>query len=665
MASNPFRLVRPSRVDHPASIEFMNRKLAESGLVPDDIEAYPVAPSPAGEAGFLIPYADPAMYRIRYDRKENKYQQPKGLVQVWFPPRHDPSMYAAYGEVYIIEGELKAAAFAKRFGHPTFGIGGCWVFRDKSGEKPRLLPELMQAIRKGSVVHVIFDGDIDTNTDVQMAAHALNALVNEQYGTCKVYKTPVGKGVDDWLVADPQASIEHLIPVEIRDLAEARKAKYDRLGIKMTEKGTLVLNELNASKIMKDYYGDRLINDRRIGLIYDQLPWTADKLELHTLSYFQDNVNFSYKPGPINTGIRIFLDDSQVDLLQGQTQSLEWDGVPRLDTWGSEYFDTNWPEYANEWGRILITGMTLRILQPGTKFDYACMLVGAQGIGKSTFFEELATFDDHRFYTALTAISESGGDTDRTQGIKLETAVIADLAEGIVFQVKKHNQDSLKQFISQTSDQYRQVYSKTVKEVQRGFIFVSTTNRRDQLSDGTGSRRFLTIEALKIKRLPYHIKLQLMAEVVEKEDKIRASEWYAIKVDIATAPAVLKTEENSHIKTAQALANSQYNSPDAVAELIEQILDGQRCSRFTATGQQFISANFVVSQSRQDGTFATKNFVSRKLTEMSSNPSARYKLDTKRIRLPQLELKDGHEPCYMEGVSNEQAMIVGFLVTKK
>ena len=111
----------------------MERKLAESGLVPEDLNAYPIAPiGMAKVPGFLIPYNDVNMYRIRYDRVIDKYIGPKGHVGVWWSPHEDLASFRLRPTLFIVEGELKAAAMQKRFPMlKVLGIGGCWMFKDK------------------------------------------------------------------------------------------------------------------------------------------------------------------------------------------------------------------------------------------------------------------------------------------------------------------------------------------------------------------------------------------------------------------------------------------------------------------------------------------------------------------------------------------------------
>ena len=76
-------LVRPLRIDEPKSIEFMLADLARSGLVPEDMDAYPVALQAMNTTpAYIIPYADPKMYRMRLDRATDKYTQQIGRAHV-------------------------------------------------------------------------------------------------------------------------------------------------------------------------------------------------------------------------------------------------------------------------------------------------------------------------------------------------------------------------------------------------------------------------------------------------------------------------------------------------------------------------------------------------------------------------------------------------------
>jgi predicted P-loop ATPase len=314
---------------------------------------------------------------------------------------------------------------------------------------------------------------------------------------------------------------------------------------------------------------------------------------------------------------------------------------------------------------LLITSLALRVLEPGTKVDYAFILAGAQGIGKSTFFEELAHFGGYSFYHSCTDLGTDAGDTNRTQTISFAKTIVVDLAEGVIFETRKTAMDRLKQRITQTHDEYRPLYAQSTVIEPRGFIFTGTTNRMDQLSDPSGSRRFLMLQVESIKRLDYNTKLQLIAEVVAQENEFRKSLWYALRVELEAAPEALRSE-HSHISNIQTLVNTQFTRPDAENDYLQRLLDAGDVARFkNNTERMFITAGYISAKQGYSLDSMKKNLIARNLSALAASPSFPYKLEKNRPRLPQLLFTPGMEPLYTEGISNDQQMINGYIVTRK
>ena len=661
-------LVRPLRSDESKSIDFMMADLARSGLVPEDLGAYPIAlQALATVAAYIIPYPNPRMYRMRLDRATDKYTQPKGLREVWSSPHQDVHLFRNEPILYIIEGEKKAAKFVKTWpGLPTFGIGGAHnaLIKQPDGSK-RLLDDLVAAMRPGMRVVTIFDGDILTKPGIQQAAHNLNYAITQLGCTFEVYCPPLGKGVDDWLVADPDARLSDLTNVPLKELEESRKQLFQQLSLMMNEKGTPILNELNASKILIHRFTETSFIDKRLGLVNNGEVKDFQTLEYEAVEYVQGELLAHMPVAKIRYGLHNALAVTRRDLLQEMFRKLEWDGVRRLDTWASEYFGSTFPAYTNEWGRLLMTGLVLRVLEPGTKVDRACILVGAQGIGKSTFFEELATFDGYSFYHACTELSSDAGDGNRTQGSAFAKAVIVDLAEGVIFETKKIAMDRAKQRITQTHDEYREVYATSTRIEKRGFVFVGTTNRSDQLGDHTGSRRFLPITALSIKRLPYDVKMQIIAEVVAQEQDIRQSHWYDLRLDVSDAPEELRSE-HAHITDVQTLVNTQFSRPDMLGEFIKDLLDAGEPARLRdSMNAMYITAGYVSARAGNSMDFGSKSMIARILSSLSSSTTFPYRLENIRKRLPQLAIPQEQLAMYTSGITNSQQMINGFVATRK
>jgi predicted P-loop ATPase len=221
--------------------------------------------------------------------------------------------------------------------------------------------------------------------------------------------------------------------------------------------------------------------------------------------------------------------------------------------------------------------------------------------------------------------------------------------------------DKIKQIITQTQDEYREVYAKGTRIDKRGFVFVGTTNRRDQLGDQTGSRRFLNMWVTKIERMSFSDKMQILAEVREKEHQIRNSAWYEFKVDIAEAPVTLR-EENRHITSVHELVNSQFQRADADVEYIRSLIESGDIGS-TKEGL-YLSAVYIAARQGHNDT-RTKNAIGRVLSQLATSNTFPYKLEYKRLRINQLNMTKQQELSYTDGISNNQGQLSGYLITNR
>lgn len=124
-------------------------------------------------------------------------------------------------------------------------------------------------------------------------------------------------------------------------------------------------------------------------------------------------------------------------------------------------------------------------------------IVGAQGVGKSTFFRFLA-MDDEWFTDDIKNID------DEQVYQKLAGHFIIELPEMIPM-LNAKNAETIKAFISRQKDSYRIPYDKLSKDRPRQCVFCGTSNKIQFLPmDRSGNRRFIPIEANK-ERAEVHI----------------------------------------------------------------------------------------------------------------------------------------------------------------
>lgn len=165
--------------------------------------------------------------------------------------------------------------------------------------------------------------------------------------------------------------------------------------------------------------------------------------------------------------------------------SLEWDGTPRVGTLLAEFMRADYDEYSAEAMKLFMRGAIARALEPGCKFDTMLVLVGEQGIGKSTFFRMLAHND--AWYNGNMNTIEGDAAIEKLQG-----KWILEMSELLALK-KAKEVEGVKSFITNQVDVIRPKYGKATEDRPRVCVFAGTTNDMDFLSDPTGNRRFLPI----------------------------------------------------------------------------------------------------------------------------------------------------------------------------
>lgn len=167
-------------------------------------------------------------------------------------------------------------------------------------------------------------------------------------------------------------------------------------------------------------------------------------------------------------------------------KSLSWDGKPRLGSLLIDYLgapDNKYVKTATIKFFMAAVRRCIRDNPDGVKFDNMLVLVGKQGIGKSTLLDIMG---GKWFSDAITCFKGKEA-AEQMRGVW-----IMEVAEMSAYSYS--DVSDVKQFVSRKIDQYRPPYGTHVQKFVRQGVLAGTSNKRDFLKDTTGNRRFWPID---------------------------------------------------------------------------------------------------------------------------------------------------------------------------
>ncbi|MBR0792163.1 virulence-associated E family protein [Bradyrhizobium manausense] len=219
---------------------------------------------------------------------------------------------------------------------------------------------------------------------------------------------------------------------------------------------------------------------------FEPRPWTEQD-DLALTHWLQTVEAIAVTPAVAAQAVELVARDRSYHPVRDYLNSLEHDGVFRLDTMLSTYFGAEQSEYTKMVGRNVMISAIARILGYSEKVDTMMILEGPQGLLKSTAVKVL-------FYPWFTDDIEQFGSKDAS----MQCAGVWCIEIGELDAMSKTEASRIKAFISRTDDRFRPPYGRRIIERPRSCIFIGTTNCNDYLKDWTGARRFLPVSVTQV-----------------------------------------------------------------------------------------------------------------------------------------------------------------------
>lgn len=226
------------------------------------------------------------------------------------------------------------------------------------------------------------------------------------------------------------------------------------------------------------------------GEVLGSLPWSPftkrrawSDNDNYGLYWYLEKVYKLTNTAKIDGALSLYSESHKFNDVVDYLTSLTWDGVPRLDTLLVDYLGAVNSDYIRAVTRKAFAAAVKRAIEPGCKYDTMLILVGPQGIGKSTLLDKMS----RGWFSDNIRTFEGKEASELLQGVWL-----VEISELDAF--RKSDEARIKQFLSQRSDRFRAAYGRYVQEVPRCCVFFGTTNQDEFLRDSTGNRRFWSVD---------------------------------------------------------------------------------------------------------------------------------------------------------------------------
>ena len=291
-------------------------------------------------------------------------------------------------------------------------------------------------------------------------------------------------------------------------------------------------------KIFKDIFSSRI-------LVRDGVPWdrkfeTPDRIWTDTDDaglrwYLESNYGIT-STNKIIDGVNLIAEENAENKVATRLQSTQWDGEKRLETLFIDYLGCEDNIYTREVSEKSLVAAVRRAIYGGIKWDNMPILIGPQGVGKSTFLKILGM----DWYNDSLVNVEGKDACELIQGSWI-------LEMGELSSLRKSELNLVKNFLSRTDDIFRASYGRRAQKYPRRCAFFGTANDTNFLRDETGNRRFWPIDCFiyKPKKSIFNDLKDELEQIWAEACELAKNEFYSLVLS-KEAEKIAKEEQEAH-----------------------------------------------------------------------------------------------------------------------
>ena len=222
--------------------------------------------------------------------------------------------------------------------------------------------------------------------------------------------------------------------------------------------------------------------------------WMDQELKDEHYTEISNKIDALYRLPLSTTAVReqvhLLCADNARDPLSEWLHSLEWDGEERLAYLLSRGFGSDDSVLSRAYSLFWGIGCCARAYGPGCKLDTCLILVGPQGIGKSSGMRDLVGAE----WFSDTEINLDNKDSY----LALRRPWVHELAE--LSSLRRARGEKIKALLSSQVDEFRPPYGREIVRAPRRCVVIGTSNEQEILTDATGSRRFWVCSVSRVDR---------------------------------------------------------------------------------------------------------------------------------------------------------------------